>query len=146
MRRTIFLLVGVLVTTVALGSDSPKEYDDTTETDGFQGTWRLVSLYLAGSEVRPPNVFVTYRGERWSSSSDGQIIAEGSYRTHKGMPATLHVRLTAGPSKGQSQVCIYRIDGDTLIEAYSQHGAGLPKGFHDDDGLHNIYATYKRVK
>jgi hypothetical protein len=30
MRRTILLLVGVLLSVVTLGSDSPKEYDDKT--------------------------------------------------------------------------------------------------------------------
>ncbi len=30
MRRTILLLAGVLLCVVALGSDSPKEYDDKT--------------------------------------------------------------------------------------------------------------------
>jgi uncharacterized protein (TIGR03067 family) len=134
---------------VALGSDSPKQYDDTTETDGLQGTWRLVSLYLAGSEVRPTNSFITFRGDRWSSSSDGQITSEGRYWTHKHrMPSSLHVRYTAGPGKGETSGYIYRIDGDWLIEACVQHGEALPKGFHHDpdNGLHYIYSTYKRVK
>ncbi len=38
MRRTILLLAGVLLSAVALGSDSPKEYDDRTEVAGIEGT------------------------------------------------------------------------------------------------------------
>jgi hypothetical protein len=39
MRRTIVLLAGVLLSVVALGSDSPKEYDDRTEVVDIEGTW-----------------------------------------------------------------------------------------------------------
>ena len=51
MRRTLLLLVGVLLSGMALGSDSPKEYDDATQIDGLEGTWQAVSVENLGELV-----------------------------------------------------------------------------------------------
>jgi hypothetical protein len=48
MRRTVILLMGVLLSVMALGSDSPKEYDDKTEVKTLEGSWQQVAVEMDG--------------------------------------------------------------------------------------------------
>jgi hypothetical protein len=70
MRRTILLLAGVLLSAVALGSDSPKEYDDKTEVAGIEGTWQLTEDEFNGVKMKPCTQLVTsYRSGTYTCQS-----------------------------------------------------------------------------
>jgi uncharacterized protein (TIGR03067 family) len=120
MRRTILLLTGLLLSIVALGADSPKEYDDRTTVDPLEGTWRLVGH---------DNILTTYHSGTWTIDNGEGEPWRGTYRidTTSKQPH-LHRFYANGPYKGNTIKVIYQIDGDTLrIE-----------------GLSNF--TFKRVK
>ena len=89
MRRTILLLAGVLLSPVALGSDSPKEYDDKMVTVGTERAWRLThnfqQLHVGMSEEevtgilgRPPDIrdhpFAGYRSWEWREQNCVVVI------------------------------------------------------------------------
>jgi uncharacterized protein (TIGR03067 family) len=106
MRRSILVLTGVLLSVVALGSDSPKEYDDRTEAIGIDGTWRMVT-----SEK---NVMTCYSGT-WTMNDGGGEPWRGTYRigpAHK--PCQLDRYYANGPYGGKAYKFIYQIDGETL--------------------------------
>jgi hypothetical protein len=52
MRRLVSLFAALLVFP-PLGSDSPKESDDTVKVDGLEGTWRLTEYELDGAKREP---------------------------------------------------------------------------------------------
>lgn len=144
MRRTI-LLAGVLLSVVALGSDSPKEYDDRAEVADIEGAWQWTEVSLNGRKENPPleQVMICRSGTYTFKYSYGS--AEGCYRidlTRK--PPHFDWILPDGPTKGKTIKCIYQIERDTLrIAAIAQFDGDRPKGF-DDKGV--IVWTYRRLK
>ena len=139
MRRTI-LLAGVLLSVVALGSDSQKEYDDKTTVDPLEGTWRLIGSEFEGKKMDIPVEFAMWtfrRGTYTIDDGDGNPVQRGTYRidaTQK--PAHLDM----GTAK-----FIYQIDGDTLRHATlaGAYDTPRPQGFYDKA---IVVRTYKRVK
>jgi len=82
MRRTILLLAGVLLCVVALGSDSPKEYDDRTVYCGIEGTWQLAKVELGGRNEEPAcQSVMSFHAGTWElKESDGGWY-KGTYCT-----------------------------------------------------------------
>jgi uncharacterized protein (TIGR03067 family) len=145
MRRTILLLAGVLLSVMALGSDSAKEYDDKTDYVGIEGTWRRTEIEFSGRKWNPDSIsLVTFRGQTYTCSLSDGDGERGNFRidpTRK--PA--HLDYIPDWSKGQSCKSIYQIEGDTLrVAVISAHSyTKRPQGFNDEQV---IVLTYKRVK
>jgi uncharacterized protein (TIGR03067 family) len=147
MRR-LFLLFAVLFVVPLSGSDSPKEYDDRTETIGIEGTWRLTEVEYGGQKRKTdlPKAMLTYRSGTYTANYTGGDTFRGSYRiapTRK--PSHLDQLPSNGSDQGQTIKFIYQIDGDTLRIAriMSAFTTSRPQGFDDD---HIFVVTYKRVK
>ena len=146
MRQTILVLAGVLLCVVALGSDSPKEYDDRTEAQDIQGTWELTEIELQGEKVKSDSQeMMTFRGESFTANSQSLGIHRGNYRTyltHK--PYHLDLSYTDGDTKGPTLKLIFQIDGEMLriAETYLPNDKQRPQGFN---GAVEVW-TYKRVK
>jgi uncharacterized protein (TIGR03067 family) len=138
MLRTVLLLAGVLVCVVALGSDSPKEYDDATmQVDELQGTWQGVAVEIDGSRARAPKE-LAFRSGAWQISEAGPLPL-GRYMTEAGRkPAHLDMR-----GANETVEYIYRIDGETLRMARTKNGTPRPKSFDDKD---LVTFTFKRVR
>jgi uncharacterized protein (TIGR03067 family) len=146
MRRLICLLAGVLFCVVALGSDSPKEYDDRTEAVAIEGDWRLTEFEFKGAKATPSvHGVLTYRGGIFSLKYGGIESLGGTYRidaTQK--PPHIDWIPASGELKGKALLLIYQIDGDTLRLGFMTGGAwSRPQGFNGD-GV--AFETYKRVK
>jgi len=150
MRRTVLLLAGVLLCVVALGSDSPKEYDDATmQVDELQGTWRLVGCEFDGRKAAAPYPEVlTFCNGTYTHKYYEHDTHSGSYRidpTHK--PQHLDRIASSGSLKGRTCRDIFQIDGDTLRIANMSdqllNDKRRPQGFNDD----NVFVlVYKRVR
>jgi uncharacterized protein (TIGR03067 family) len=146
MRRTVLVLAGVLLATVALGSDLPKEYDGSTETDGIGRTLRLTDAECNGQKMDFFECVLTCRvGTYTANHKDGDTL-RGSYRidtTRK--PPHLDWMPSNGVYVGQTRKFICQIDGNTLRIASMASLGDLrrPQGFNDRDVL---VETYKRVK
>jgi uncharacterized protein (TIGR03067 family) len=135
MRRTVLLLAGVLLSAVALGSDSPKEYDDRVKADELEGTWRLTDIERNG-EKRPtgrPCVKTFQSGICTFQWDDGDPKRVRYYIDTTRTPSHLDVDTDRG---------IYRIDGNMLRIAWRKDQQ-RPQGFKDN-GV-DAY-IYKRVK
>jgi len=134
MRRLSLLFAALLVLPL-LGSDSPKEYDDRTETAGIEGTWRAMEYEFKGTTGKPTRQCVmTFRGGTLTSPwSDGDLW-QGSYRID---PTRQPPHLDWIPSKGfyegTTLKAICQIDGDTLRIAYfdGRFTKQRPQGFND---------------
>ena len=81
MRRTI-LPAGMLLCVMALGSDSPKEYDDKTEYVGIEGTWRLTDVEYEGRKTNPYGKCVTtttYRSGIYTDNFSNGDKTQGNF-------------------------------------------------------------------
>ncbi len=135
MRRTILLLVGVLLCVVALGSDSPKEYDDKTAVIGIDGTWQL--------DGNQENLMICH-SRVWTIDNGNGDPWGGTCRTDPTRkPAHLDWLFASGTYKGKTFKFIYQIDGDTLRMATMRNDWERPQTFSDRD---IVVWTYKRVK
>ena len=148
MRRIVWLLAGVLLVMLSVGSDSPREYSDgATEVDELQGTWQWTGDEFNGRKVETRlQEVLTFRNANYTSKySDGDTF-RGSYRldpTRK--PPHLDEVPSNGPYQGQTVKYIYQLDRDTLRIAFmaAEDDMRRPQGFNDK----GVYVeTYKRVK
>ena len=145
MRRT-FLLAGVLLCVVALGSDSPKEYDDRTERDELQGRWQLIEVSLNGLKQGVDfQELMTYRAGAYTYQCDNKTIRSGNYRIDTASNPHHLDEIPSNPSRwAHLSKRIYIIDGDTLRVAFRpDDGSRRPERF--DDKILFVW-TYKRVK
>jgi uncharacterized protein (TIGR03067 family) len=143
MRRTILLLAGVLLSVVALGSDSPKGYDDRTELAGIEGTWRLIEFGTNGRKQKPgwQDVTTYRRGTIAVDYLDGRKL-QGSYRIDR-TQSPPHLDRIVSNTDGQTLKSLCRIDSDTLRIATLPDSGRRPESF---DGKDVCVWTYKRVK
>jgi uncharacterized protein (TIGR03067 family) len=150
MRRTVLLLAGVLLSGVVLGSDAPKEYDDKTEVDSIEGTWRQIEVEFDGNgkKFKPdPECVIGFRSGTFTSNYSDGDTDRGSYRIDNTCkPPHLDWMPFSGLYRGKTLQFICQIDGDTLRIAYRrgvEDKVRRPQGFSDDD---IAVKTYKRVK
>jgi uncharacterized protein (TIGR03067 family) len=144
MRRTILLLAGVLLSVVALGSDSPKEYDDKTDVVGIEGTWRLIDGEFNGEKIKPSTqLLMTICKGNYTIAELGGSTERGNYRidTTRKPP---HLDRSPSINSGAEKF-IYQIDGSTLKTAgiATADEVRRPQGFNDK-GV--VVLIYKRVK
>jgi uncharacterized protein (TIGR03067 family) len=145
MHRAVLLLAGVL-SVVALGSDSPKDYDDKTETTGIEGTWRLTGVEIYGKKKELAfQVVITLRGGTLTYDYTHGIV-RGSYHVDRaGKPLHLDWMPSNGSYKGETLEFIYQIDGDILRIAFLLNGNDVqrPLRFSDDDVIIGIFNRAK---
>ena len=129
-------LLAALLILPLLGSDSPKEYDDSTILeDACLGEWTRVTLRMNGNELALNDGWtITIRRDSFTESVGKHTMP---CRIEHGSPN----RLTLTPLKdGQF---LFRVEGETLILGYYNGAVGRPKGW-DDPTIH--VSTFKRVK
>jgi uncharacterized protein (TIGR03067 family) len=147
MRRIIWLLAGVLLAGVALGSDAPKEYDGAIEEPSIEGTWEYTRAEYDGIlDKSGDRVVVTFcRGIYTTNRGDGDTI-RATYRLDPARkPRHLDWCPTSGKLRGQTLRCIYAVEGDTLRVANMMDDDDFrrPQGFNDK-GL--FISVFRRVK
>jgi uncharacterized protein (TIGR03067 family) len=144
MRQIVCLLAALLVLP-SLGSDSPKEYDGATESDGIEGTWQAVSVENSGGRYPTPAEWrMTFRAGKFTWTGGG-LHPQGSYKVDAGkQPAW--VDMTYQPKGDPTWNNIYRIDGDTLKIAWTLGNGERPQSFDIDGDRRRSVSTFKRVK
>ena len=145
MRRLPLLFAFMFVAPL-LGSDSPREYDDSTKMDDIEGSWLLISeeyegrVFKAEEGRKSDNQGVTYQGGKFTRVDPKEVL-KGTYTTDTACkPAHLDMTFDGG---GLKVTYIYRRDGEKLLLGLIWNGGGRPKSF-DDKGIH--VSTYKRAK
>jgi len=138
MRR-LRPLLAILFVFPLLGSDSPKDYDDSIIMgDACLGEWTRLTLRIGGNESTLNDGWtLTIRRDNFSESVGAQPIGTWPCRIELGSPN----RLTLPSPK--SYQFLFRVEGETLILGYYNGAVGRPKGW-DDPKIH--VSTFKRVK
>ena len=143
MRR-LSVLFAVLFVVLLFGSDSPKGYDDATEANNIEGTWRLTEIN-GDDGVSESHRYVTYHSGTYTIDWNVGDLWHGRYKIEPNRkPPHLDLIPSSGFLKGQTIKGIYQLDGDKLRIAVMPGGEGpRPWGFNDK-GVH--IETYRRVK
>jgi uncharacterized protein (TIGR03067 family) len=123
---------------------------DATKQDlaSLKGTWRIVSYqkdaYIASAEDLKLFPKVTFDGTtfRWSDGLESGTMTLDPSRKSK----TVDYTITQGIRKGQVQLAIYEVDGDTLKDCIDPSGKRRPTEFKAIPGSGYALITYKREK
>jgi hypothetical protein len=141
MRR-LLPLFAVLFVGLLLGSDSPREYEDSAVSgDPLAGEWTRVKLVLAGDDLGAPPWFITFRDGKYSARlADGGAAETGTYTVNGGR---LDMVRTGGIVCNSSGHFLFRVDGDTLQLSYYNGATRRPETFGGKD---MALSTFKRVR
>ena len=140
--RAIPLRFAALLVLPLLGSDAPRGAGDgEAAVDGLEGRWRRVRVEYGGKDLGADSQrLLTARAGtfRWEGSSPATA---GTYVLRPGTkPARVDQLPSSGPGTGDTWRMIYRIDGDTILIAYTADLREYPKGFDDP----NVYVLTMR--
>jgi uncharacterized protein (TIGR03067 family) len=92
----------------------------------FAGTWAIVSGEQDGQRI-PVAAFegqtLVFDGDRYYVKRNGETIEQGTFVVDPTKsPRTIELRIEQGKDKDQSQVGIYRLEGDSLRIAFARAG------------------------
>src|SRR5262245_631196 len=111
MRRIACLLAVLLLVLPSLGSDAPKEYDETVAwEDGLQGSWLLVGQEFNGKPVDFVESVQTFRNGKYTTKDKHGSVA-GTYTIDASQkPAHLDEVPSEGPDYGRRRKTVYQLD------------------------------------
>ena len=107
------------------------------DLDRLQGSWNVSSLVMDG-EAMPAGMLAEARivieGSRFTSSGMGAVY-EGTLKLDTlSNPAKLDMEFDAGPEKGNTNLGIYELDGDSWKLCLATRGTVRPKSFASKPG------------
>ena len=152
MRSLAAVALGVLVGAAAVAAPRPKDRpDEQSDLKKLAGEWTVTSYRSLGIDMLGPG---RVQSASWSFDAAGYTLRLGEYIEQgsvkldqtKKVP-TIDIAIAAGADRGQAQVGIYQLDGDTLTLCLARAGVeGRPTDIASAEGTANILITMKRKK
>jgi uncharacterized protein (TIGR03067 family) len=143
--RTIAML---LVVSLPIAAQGPKEDRAKGEFKQLQGTWQATSLEDGGekaAEAVVKQMRLVFEGEKLTFFAGDAILMQGTVKLDpSAKPKTLDLASTAGRLKGQTAECIYELNGDALKICLGSPGGPRPTEFKS--GKDQPLVAYKRGK
>jgi uncharacterized protein (TIGR03067 family) len=104
-----------------------------TDLERLQGSWRIASLEVDGRAI-PAAGSIVVKGRRFTAT-DLESVYEGEMVLHpSATPRRLDLKFDAGPEKGNTNLGIYEIKGDTWRLCLATRGDARPPGFATKPG------------
>ena len=152
MRRWIALLLFVPAFVLAQEPSEEKSAKEAAIRREFQkldGVWNLVSKEVGGKALPPAQI----SGRSLSLGAEVFIQRQGTDVLTFGVnkldptrsPKQITMRVAAGKEKGEVNLGIYELKGDTLRICYDPIGDDRPREFKTDPKSKQVLAVYKRV-
>ncbi len=147
---------GLIVAVSLLAADAAPAQDAKKDLALLEGTWAMVSREFMGKkasdeEIKKLNTKVVFKGNTitiWSrDAGTDEIVSELTFKldpTTK--PKSLDFTMTSGPTKGQTAVAIYELEGDSLKVCYAVGEAKRPTQFAAANDSEWVLLSYKREK
>ena len=115
--------------------------------DVLEGSWTITSLVLDGQSLPAPmleGARIVIKGDRFVSTGMGAeyagvLVPDASRRPHR-----LDMKFDTGPEKGNTNLCIYELDGDTLKLCIATRGRVRPASFDSPPGSGFAFETLVR--
>jgi uncharacterized protein (TIGR03067 family) len=103
----------------------------------LQGTWNVTSLEVEGQQM-PDNMLgdaeILIKGKRFTSTGMGAIY-EGTLKLDpSASPPQLDMKFDAGPEKGNTNLGIYKVSGNSLKLCIATRGSVRPSRFASTPG------------
>jgi len=103
----------------------------------LQGTWSITGLEIEG-EKTPDSMLadarIVIKGSRFTSTGMGTLY-EGTLKLDSStQPAQLDLKFDAGPPTGETNLGIYKLDGDTWTLCLATRGSVRPSRFASTPG------------
>jgi uncharacterized protein (TIGR03067 family) len=152
MRLSLVLILaaGLLYGEIARAQDAKKDQEQ------LQGTWMMVSREFMGKkaseeEIKKLNTKIVVKGDMitvWSKDAGtDEVVSESTFKVDPTTkPKSLDFTMTSGPSKGQTAVAIYELEGDSLKVCYAVGETKRPTQFAAANDTEWVLLTYKREK
>jgi uncharacterized protein (TIGR03067 family) len=136
---------GLLATQVWADKPPAKEVKEAK----LDGTWQVTAFTKDGNEApkeQAESIKIVFKDDTLTLSHGGQEM-KGKFKTDASQkPAALDIELTEGADKGDSQMAIYELDGDTLRICSAHNGIARPTKFESTAGSGIALILLKRVK
>ena len=143
------LLIGLAVLVI---SQAWAEDSDATKKDmaRLQGEWSMVSGSADGQPMPAQMVKQMKRvckGNETTTTMAGQIYIQANITLDPSKkPKSIDYDMTGGFTKGQKQLGIYEVDGDTFKACFARPGAERPTDFTSKPGDGHTLSVWKREK
>src|SRR5687768_781534 len=121
--------VGFLVGIVLIATTTAAQVDDAVKRDmaQLQGEWLMVSGFADGQEMPEEmrkQMKRVCKGDETVTTMAGQMFMKAKFAIDPSKkPKTIDYQMTEGPTKGQKQLGIYEVTGDTFKACFAAPGA-----------------------
>jgi len=143
-------VIGTSIAVLILAGAVAAQDANKKEMSLLDGEWSMVSGQANGQDM-PKELVST--GKRVAKDGEvtisigGQVFFKAKFTidpTKK--PRTIDYAMTEGFTKGQKQLGIYELDGDTVKFCFAAPGKERPKDFTAKEGSQQTYSVWKRDK
>jgi uncharacterized protein (TIGR03067 family) len=117
------------------------------DLDRLQGRWTVASLELDGQPMEAPgDATIVIEGSRFTSTGMGADYAGTLELEPAATPARIDMRFESGPEKGNRNLGIYQLDGDSWKLCLATRGTVRPRKFASPAGSGVAIETLVRGK
>jgi uncharacterized protein (TIGR03067 family) len=148
MIRPVLLAVGLVCLAGLSTTAAPGVKDKAKDSDlkKLEGDWAIESWVQFGQTV-PLEATWSFKGDKYTLDQGTNVEEGGLKIDQEKKPPTLDLNITGGRCKGNDQVGIYKIDGDTLTLCLAWPGmTDRPTEFASTAENRTILITLKRKK
>jgi uncharacterized protein (TIGR03067 family) len=107
------------------------------DLDLLQGSWTITALEVNGEQMGEEmlrGARIVVKGNRFISTGMGAIYEGQIELDASASPRQLDMKFDAGPEKGNTNLCIYELEGDTWKLCIATHGTVRPDKFASTKG------------
>ena len=145
LRNALLIGLAACVISQARAGDSDATKKDLAQ---LQGEWSMVSGSADGQpmpdEMRKQMKRVC-KGDETTTTMAGQVYIKAKFTIDPSkQPKTIDYQMTAGFTKGQTQLGIYEVEGDTFKACFGKPGAERPADFTSKPGDGRTLSVWKR--
>jgi uncharacterized protein (TIGR03067 family) len=150
------LTLGLIVAAGLWCGEFVQAQDAKKDQEQLQGTWMMVSREFQGKkatkeELEKLNTKIVVKGDSitvWSKDAGtDEVLSELTFKLDPATkPRSLDFTITNGPTKGQTAVAIYELEGDSLRVCYATGDAKRPTQFAATNDTEWVLLSYKREK
>ena len=147
VRRVILIGLAAVTAAPVWAAENEAVKKDLAQ---LQGEWSMVSGSADGQPV--PDVMVKQmkrvcKGDETTTTRAGQLFFKAKITIDPSKkPKTIDYQMTDGFTKGQKQLGIYEVEGDTFRSCFGKPGAERPTDFTSKPGDGRTLSVWKRNK